>query len=93
MAAAAARVVVVAVLLMQCCGVILAARPLLRDDAAAEDGRGWQLGQAAAGAHQLATHRMKMSRPGEGNPSGWVDGNHPSSTTPVGLGVANPATP
>ncbi|RCV36802.1 hypothetical protein SETIT_8G010800v2 [Setaria italica] len=37
-----ARAVVVAVLLMQCCNVILAARPLL--DAAAGDGRGWQLG-------------------------------------------------
>ncbi|XP_072151740.1 bZIP transcription factor 29 [Setaria viridis] len=42
MAATMARAVVVAVLLMQCCNVILAARPLL--DAAAGDGRGWQLG-------------------------------------------------
>ncbi|RCV46416.1 hypothetical protein SETIT_9G529800v2 [Setaria italica] len=55
-----ARAVVVAVLLMQCCNVILAARPLL--DAAAGDGRGWQLGH---GGEALIMQALKG--PGGGN--------------------------
>jgi len=65
--------------------------------AAPEPGEAGEGGGAAA--KRLLRRQRRYSRvlgidvPGEGNPSGWVDGNHPSSTTPVGLDVANPATP
>ncbi|TKV98044.1 hypothetical protein SEVIR_9G534533v4 [Setaria viridis] len=97
MASTMVRVAVVAMLLMRCCIVIVAARPLLHG-AAAADGRGRQLGQAAAAGAQLAAQQVlgqkKMSRrPGEGNPTDWVGVNHGNTHTPVGLGVAHPATP
>ncbi|OEL16460.1 hypothetical protein BAE44_0022521 [Dichanthelium oligosanthes] len=94
-AATMVRVAVVAMLLMQCCNVmVLAARPLV-NDAAAADGRGWQRGQAAGGAQpaaQVVVAQKKISVPGEGNPSGWIDPNHnhiPLTTTTVGLGSRN----